>query len=108
LLQSPAICADLEGIKPEPIIAMSHIRNIDGNPHAAAEYQAYLARMAAARRARKGEDQVRSFDSAIDPDQESAEDPGEEAGEGGPEDREPQGEPGDGEKGPTDRLIGRC
>ena len=54
---------------------MSHIRTIDGNPQAAAEYQQYLARLGADRRARgKSEDEVRAFDSEIDPDRGLAED----------------------------------
>jgi hypothetical protein len=86
---------------------MSHIHNICGNLNAAADYQEYLARLGAARRARVEAglaDGLRSFDSAIDPDRDAEGDrDGETEGEGGsePEDKS-GGEPGDaGESGPT-------
>jgi hypothetical protein len=67
---------------------MSHIHNICGNSNAVSEYQDYLARMAAARRAKKGsatsgDHEIRSFDSAIDAERETEGD-----GEGGSETQE--------------------
>jgi len=90
---------------------MSHIHNIDGNLHAAAEYQQYLARLSADRRARsKAEDQVRTFDSEIDPDRGFAEDrdggSGDGDAEGNPAGGESTGE-ADTEAGPSGTLIGR-
>jgi hypothetical protein len=65
---------------------MSHVHNICGNSSAVSEYQEYLARMAAARRANQGSassgaDELRSFDSAIDAEKESEGD-GEGEGDG--------------------------
>jgi hypothetical protein len=50
---------------------MSHVHNIAGQSNAAAEYQAYLEALRAARQAREndrpdGVGQARTFDSAID------------------------------------------
>jgi len=71
---------------------MSHIPYISGGANAAAEYQDYLARLGARRRA--GSDAVdgekrelRTFDSAIDPDQEPEHD------REGASDDEAEGEP---------------
>jgi hypothetical protein len=87
---------------------MSHLHNIGGNSNAAAEYQEYLARLGAARRARRGLELaqnpgLRTFDSAIDPDhdperdRDGEEDGGEEEGE-----TKPEGEPAEGgEADPT-------
>jgi hypothetical protein len=82
---------------------MSHIHNICGNNNAAAEYQAYLARLGAARRARREQAAadnpgVRTFDSAIDPNRDGErERDGETEGEAG---EQGTGEPGaDGEGG---------
>ena len=72
---------------------MSHIHNICGNSNAVADYQEYLVRLGAARRARRGQELaqnpgLRSFDSAIDPDHdperdgEGEEDGGEDKAEG--------------------------
>ena len=98
-------------VTPSHRSAMSHIRNIDGNPQAAAEYQDYLARLGAHRRARsKSEDPVRAFDSEIDPDRGSAENheggSGEDDAEGDPSDGEPSGDAAS-EPGSSGTLIGR-
>jgi hypothetical protein len=50
---------------------MSHVHNVAGQSNAAAEYQAYLEALRAARQAREndrpgGVGQARTFDSAID------------------------------------------
>ena len=71
---------------------MSHIHSIGGNLNAAAEYQQYLARLAASRRTLRGAESgtkrgVRTFDSAIDPDADPDRD------SGGSPDHEPEGEP---------------
>jgi len=78
---------------------MSHIDHIGSGVNAAAEYQEYLARLGAGLRSRRGtvsgeKRELRTFDSAIDPDQEPEDqrpsdeededegDPGEDAGGG--------------------------
>ncbi len=74
---------------------MSHLHSIVGNSDASAQYQAYLERTRA-RRANEGEKNIKkrpgtpSFDSSIDPDQDS-----EGNAEGNPG-REEEGEPGEG------------
>jgi hypothetical protein len=80
---------------------MSHIHNIAGNQIASTEYQEYLARLSANLRAKRKsesgkEEEVRTFDSAIDPDHESDQD------RGGSPDREAEDDPQEeteGEKG---------
>jgi hypothetical protein len=86
---------------------MSHIHNICGNSNAAAEYQEYLARLGAARRARRGLELaqnpgLRSFDSAIDPDHDPERDrEGEEDGGDDEAEPKPEGEStGDGKPDP--------
>ena len=81
---------------------MSHVHNVAGQSNAAAEYHAYLEALRAARQARENEraqggGAVRTFDSAIDADQEGAqeepEEPAQDEGAAGPPPDEPA-EPG--------------
>jgi hypothetical protein len=80
---------------------MSHVHNICGNSLAAAEYQEYLVRLGAARRARRGLEmaenpELRTFDSAIDPDRDPERDrDGEEDGEADNQADGGSGAPGD-------------
>ena len=92
---------------------MSHIHNICGGPNAASDYQDYLARLSAARLARKLSDtgpsaEPRTFDSAIDADPDSEHDQGNSPGDQGdnPEEGDPEAKDSgsaeeDGEGGPT-------
>lgn len=59
---------------------MSHVHNVAGQSNAAAEYQAYLEALRAARQARENDrpDGVaRTFDSAVDTDLDGEEEPSE-------------------------------
>ena len=67
---------------------MSHVPLIGGSLSSSAEYQEYLARLGAQRRASRGASStggLRTFDSAIDPDR----DGGREQGETASDDEEP-------------------
>ena len=75
---------------------MSHIHYIGGSFNAASEeYQEYLARLGAKRRARRSaeEHRVSTFDSAIDPERDSARE------HGGQSEEEADGEHGGEAKG---------
>jgi hypothetical protein len=80
---------------------MSHVHNVAGQSNAAAEYQAYLEALRAARQAREndraeGSRNVRTFDSAIDPELDGNE-------EGEPEEAEvPTEEAATADEAPTD------
>jgi hypothetical protein len=70
---------------------MSHVQHIGGSLNTSAEYQEYLARLGAGRRARRSGETaatggLRTFDSAIDTERDCGEDGG------GPGD-DPKGEP---------------
>jgi hypothetical protein len=74
---------------------MSHVPLIGGSLSSSTEYQEYLARLGAQRRASRGASSIgelRTFDSAIDPDR----DGGREHGETADDDEEPA----DGKSGP--------
>jgi hypothetical protein len=74
---------------------MSHVPLIGGSLSSSAEYQEYLARLGAHRRASRGASstgELRTFDSAIDPDRDG--------GHGNGATADDDDEPADGETGP--------